>query len=151
MDVFSKPGKSNLFGYDPYPNNFIKPFKRPLSSMCPTIIMDENGDVQMIIGASGGLKIPTSIAQVIVRYLYLNETLYDSIQAPRFHHQLTPDVFVYEEGFDNIVRRKLARKGHFTKEFVDYEFSTVTAIGSKSSVPEPVFDNRRGGSSVKVK
>jgi gamma-glutamyltranspeptidase/glutathione hydrolase len=41
--------------------NWIEPGKRPLSSMSPTIVYDEQGRVVLVIGAAGG---PTIIAQV---------------------------------------------------------------------------------------
>lgn len=151
MDDFSKPGTTNYYGYPPSPSNFIKPYKRPLSSMCPTIVVDENGDVKMMIGATGGSKIPTSIAQVIIRYLLLNEPIYDAIQMPRFHHQLSPNILRYEQGFDASVLKELRRKGHSQKELVPMEgFATVTGIGVKGHVPEPVYDSRRGGSAITV-
>ena len=65
MDDFSTPGKSNLYGYPPTEANYIRPKKRPLSSMCPSIITDAKGDVKMVAGASGGSRIISGTAQVI--------------------------------------------------------------------------------------
>lgn len=66
MDDFSLPYFKNYFGLPGSPNNKMVPGKRSLSSMSPTIITDKNGDVEIVIGASGGTKIVTAIAQVII-------------------------------------------------------------------------------------
>jgi hypothetical protein len=44
---FSIPNTTNAFGYITTEANFIKPFKRPLSSISPTIVEFPNGTVYL--------------------------------------------------------------------------------------------------------
>lgn len=64
MDDFSVPGTVNMFGVPASPANFIQPFKKPMSSMSPIIVLDENDDVRLAMGAAGGTHIITSVAEV---------------------------------------------------------------------------------------
>lgn len=64
MDDFSTIGKINFYDFHPSKANFIKPGKRPLSSMCPIIVLDSNGDAVLVTGAKGGSKIITTVASV---------------------------------------------------------------------------------------
>lgn len=66
MDDFSTSGHSNAFGTLESPTNYIEPGKRPMSSMCPSIILDANGDVLLLVGGAGGSKITTSTAFVSI-------------------------------------------------------------------------------------
>ena len=65
MDDFSTPGQVNAYGVEPSPSNFIRPGKRPMSSMSPVIVTNStSGDVLFIAGASGGTRITTGTALV---------------------------------------------------------------------------------------
>jgi len=64
MNDFSTPGVTNFYGIPSSPANYIKPGKRPMSSMCPTIFTDTNGDFVLGAGAAGGSKITLTTAYV---------------------------------------------------------------------------------------
>ena len=64
MDDFSTPGTVNYFGVPASEPNYIKPGKRPMSSMTPIIVLDPNDNARLVLGASGGTKIITAVAQV---------------------------------------------------------------------------------------
>lgn len=98
MDDFSThPGRPNAFGLKQADANLPGPRKRPLSSMTPTIILDHRGDVQMVAGASGGPRIISATLQVILRVILFGQSAQDAVNAPRLHHQWSPNVVYLEE------------------------------------------------------
>lgn len=64
MEDFSLPGKTSVFNITPSVTNFIRPGRRPFSSMNPAIVLDKNQNVAIVLGAAGGTKITTAVAYV---------------------------------------------------------------------------------------
>ena len=58
--------------------------KRPLSSMSPLIIYDENNDFYLTIGSPGGKAIISYILRVLIDVLYLEKNIYQSIKSPNY-------------------------------------------------------------------
>lgn len=124
MDDFSRPDMPNAFDYEPQVANYIKPGKRPMSSMSPLIVEDiESGEVRLVVGASGGSRIIS--ANTINTYAYLNSddarSITEIIAAPRWHDQLVPTTTFVEQkdprepnfnGFDKDAAADLKRRGH---------------------------------------
>ena len=77
MDDFSIPGRDSDDSLKATEPNYIKPGKRPLSSTSPTILVAEDGSVKMVVGASGGSKITTAVAQVGKQNMWTASTFVD--------------------------------------------------------------------------
>ena len=64
MDDFSSPDQDNYFGIPESDANYIAPYKKPLSSMNPTIVLLDD-EFYLVAGAAGGPTIITSVFQVL--------------------------------------------------------------------------------------
>ncbi|CAG9854589.1 unnamed protein product [Phyllotreta striolata] len=112
MDDFSYPWMKNYFGLPGSPSNHMLPGKRPLSSMAPAVVLDENCNVKLVIGAAGGTQITSAVALAIMRVLWFDNNIKEAIDAPRIHHQLVPMKVFYENGIGREVIDGLEAIGH---------------------------------------
>lgn len=113
MDDFSsKPGIPNQFGLVGGQANAIKPHKRMLSSMTPTIV-EKDGQLKMVLGTPGGSTIMTSIFQVIVNVIDHEMGMQDAVNATKTHSQWLPDRIIIEKRWTPPgVIQKLEKAGH---------------------------------------
>lgn len=137
MDDFSvKPGVPNMYGALGNEKNSIAPGKRMLSSMTPTIVL-ENGKPLIVVGTPGGTTIPTSVFQTIVNLLEFGLSPADAVDKPKFHHQWLPDQIFVERSFPEAVVKKLESMGYKIKtresigrtNLIVVKDGKVTAIG----------------------
>ena len=91
MDDFSaKPGTANMFELVQGAADEIRPGKRPLSSMTPTIVL-RDGKPFLVSGSPGGARIITITLESIINVLDYGMDVASAVDAPRFHHQYLPD------------------------------------------------------------
>ncbi len=99
MDDFAaKPGTPNMFGLVQGPANAIAPGKRPLSSMTPTIVL-EDGKLRYVLGSPGGGRIISTVGNIFLSAAAGGLNIQEAVDAPRFHHQYLPDILYLEPGF----------------------------------------------------
>lgn len=150
MDDFSIPNHNNIFDLPPSPTNKIEPGKRPLSSMAPSIVLDQDKNVRLVIGGAGGTVITTSVAFALIEHIIKHKSLSEAINMSRMHHQLLPMEIKCEKGFDSDIVEELQNKFHHILQIVpkDDGFSALTAISNISGQIEGIFDRRRNGGSL---
>lgn len=112
IDDFAISSGANLYGAIGGDANALAPAKTPLSSMTPTVVL-KDGKPALVLGAPGGTRIITCVAQVLLARWVYGLPLYESVQQVRMHHQWKPDQLKIEEpGFDAAVERALKELGY---------------------------------------
>ena len=127
MDDFAiKPGVANIYGLVGGDANAVEPYKRPLSSMSPTIVQ-KDGKLFMVVGSPGGSRIITTVLQVISNVIDHGMNITEAVDAPRIHMQWTPDeVRVEPHGLVKDVIDNLQAMGYTVSE--KPPFGEVNAI-----------------------
>lgn len=126
MDDFAaRPGEPNAFGLIQSAANAVAPRKKPLSSMTPTIVI-EDGKAVAATGASGGPRIITATMQVLLNQVRFGLKPQAAINQPRLHHQWSPNRLSLEAKLHDQVSKHLQKRGH--------EVSRSSGVGVSQSV-----------------
>lgn len=149
MDDFSgKAGSANAFGAIGGEANSIAPGKRPLSSMSPTIVV-RDGKAVMTVGAPGGTRIITCVAQTLLNYLGFGLPAWESVAAVRFHHQWQPDEIQMDApGAAPDVMRSLESLGHRVRVAPNAVSCRTQLVTREGDTMRAVADPRDWGYSI---
>lgn len=150
LDDFAiQPDAPNMYGLVGSSANAIAPGKRPLSSMTPTVVRSPDGMPELVLGSPGGPRIITSVMQVVLRVLVLEQDLVAAVDAPRLHQQWSPAATWFEAsfhgGWDPDLIAALEARGH-PIELVERRLGSVQAVHvDPRGVTTAYSDARRGG------
>jgi gamma-glutamyltranspeptidase/glutathione hydrolase len=156
MDDFAaRPGHANQFGLIQGENNAIEPGKRMLSAMTPTIVVDGDGRLLLVIGSPGGATIISNVFQNISNVLDFGMGIQQAVNAPRLHHQHLPDRLQYELGSLTLETiAALEAMGHTLEERIrtgdvyPYIGDIQAILVGPDGMLEGAADPRRGGAAV---
>jgi len=151
MDDFTaQPGAVNAMGIQQVGTvNSIAPGKRMLSSMTPTIVLDPEGRLSLVLGSPGGATIISAVLQVISNVVDQRMTLAQAVAAPRIHHNGLPDIVGWEPaGLTPGVQVELRAMGYALWQEPEF-MGTVNAIrvtpAGLEGVPDPRVDGSAAG------
>lgn len=145
MDDFTTaPGKPNNYGLVQGAANAIRPGKRMLSAMTPSIVLDRDGGLLMVVGTPGGPTIITQVYHVISNVIDHGMSLAQAVAMPRLHHQSLPDhISLEHDGFMPETIQALESMGH--KVVLRGYMGDVEAIIRTPNGWLGASDPRRGG------
>jgi len=106
--------------------NSLAPGKRMLSTMTPTIVLDENGKVLLVTGTPGGGRIINVILQVLVNVIDYGLNIAEASDRPRIHQGWQQQELAIETGMNPEAVSLLKGMGH--------EIDMQRTMGSTQSI-----------------
>ena len=104
-------GKSDSLRRSASPANKLQPLKRPMSTMAPVIVFDENNKLSLISGSPGGSQIPNINLQLILNVLDFNMDIGEATMTPRIHQDSQGNNLLIEKTINEDTRRILTLYG----------------------------------------
>ncbi|MEA4962970.1 gamma-glutamyltransferase [Lutispora sp.] len=129
--------------------NAVEPFKKPLSTMSPTIIMKDNKPFA-ILGSPGGERIICNVVQVISKLIDHKMSIDAAIDSARITENVKCKIF-YEGRIDRKVIKQLQALGHETEKVLDYDIRMGGVQGvvyMDDGAIEGAADPRRDGEAI---
>jgi len=92
--------------------NAMRPGKRMLSTMTPTMVFDTNGKVMMVTGTPGGGRIINVILQMLVNVIDYDLNIAEATHRPRIHQGWRSQTLGVENGLSVDTIQRLKEMGH---------------------------------------
>ncbi len=142
-DFNAAPGLTTTDGLIGTAPNLAQAFKRPLSSMTPTIVL-KNGRLFMVTGSPGGRTIIATVLHTILNVVDFGMNAQEAVDAGRFYHQWLPDEIGYERfAFSPDTVRLLREKKHRLKEKTSQGVAEVILYDPARHIAEGGVDRRQ--------
>jgi gamma-glutamyltranspeptidase/glutathione hydrolase len=128
--------------------NRFEPGKRPMSTMTPIIIFDENNALKLITGSPGGALIPAAVLRVVTGIIDFDLNLGEATMLPRLHKDWPYENLRLEKGFSIDTLQILESYGHELEESKTMGSTQSILISAKGK--EGFADLRRPNAGVAI-
>jgi len=109
-------GNPDLVSRSVSPGNAFVPGKRPMSTMAPTMVFDEDNRLSLITGSPGGSLIPAAVLRIILGVIDNDLSIGDASMLPRIHRDWPNDTLRLEKGFSTDTKLNLENLGYKIEE-----------------------------------
>ena len=109
-------GNPDIISRSVSPGNAFMPGKRPMSTMAPTMVLDENNRLTLITGSPGGSLIPAAVLRIILGVIDNDLSIGDASMLPRIHRDWPNDTLRLEKGFSSDTKLNLQNLGYKIEE-----------------------------------
>ena len=120
-------GDKNIRGRSASTGNRFEPGKSPMSTMAPTMVFNEEGNLILITGSPGGSLIPAAILRVITGVIDFDLDIGQATMLPRVHKDWPTTGILYETTLNSDVVRIINKT-------IGHKMTPEHAMGSTQSI-----------------
>ena len=141
-------GEEGIISRSASEGNKFEPGKRPMSTMTPVIVFDENNALKLISGSPGGALIPAAVLRVITGIIDFDLNLGEATMLPRIHKDWPYESLRIEKGISSDTKKVLESFGHEIEE--SKTMGSTQSILISSQGIEGYADLRRPNAGVAI-
>ena len=141
-------GEEGIIDRSASEGNKFEPGKRPMSTMTPVIVFDENNALKLISGSPGGALIPAAVLRVITGIIDFDLNLGEATMLPRIHKDWPYELLRVEKGISSDTKKVLESFGHELEE--SKTMGSTQSILISSQGIEGYADLRRPNAGVAI-
>jgi len=143
-----KHGDKSEIGRAASPGNKFEPGKRPMSTMAPVMVFNDQGNLSLITGSPGGSYIPAAILRIITGILDFDLNIGEATMLPRIHKDWPYQGLDYETVISSDTLIKLKNLGH--KPILNKTIGSTQSIQVIDGIKYGYADLRRPNASVSI-
>ena len=139
-------GDSTVDGRAASPANRFEAGKRPMSTMTPTMVFNQAGELMLVTGSPGGSFIPAAVLRVVSGVIDFDLNIGEATMLPRIHKDWPYSGLDHESILSSDIARQLGIMGH--KPESQKTMGSTQSIHIKKGINYGYADLRRPGAAV---